>query len=118
MLIDQVENVEAKTIDLDGVKDAKIRVLIADEQGAPNFHMREMIVAPGGYTPRHIHEWEHECYIISGEGMMETPEGPKPVKAGDFVFVAPNDDHQFQNTGDEELKFLCLIPKPATCCCQ
>ncbi len=116
MLIEQVETIEAKPIEMDGVKDAKIRVLIADEHGAPTFHMREMIVAPGGFTPRHVHEWEHECYVISGSGTMQTADGPRPIQTGDFLFIAPNDDHQFQNTGEEDLKFLCLIPKPATCC--
>jgi hypothetical protein len=28
------------------------------------------------------------------------------------VYVAPEDDHQFRNAGPDDLKFLCLIPKP------
>jgi mannose-6-phosphate isomerase-like protein (cupin superfamily) len=26
------------------------------------------------------------------------------------VFVPPNEEHQFTNTGDEVLRFVCLIP--------
>jgi len=31
-------------------------------------------------------------------------------EAGDVVFVPPDELHQFRNTGDGELRFLCLIP--------
>ena len=31
---------------------------------------------------------------------------------GDVVYVGPDDVHQFRNTGDTPLKFLCLIPHP------
>ncbi len=34
------------------------------------------------------------------------------MKAGHFVYVEPNKVHQFRNTGDKPLKFLCLIPHP------
>ena len=34
--------------------------------------------------------------------------------AGDVVFISPDDIHQFRNTGDSPLKFLCLIPNSAT----
>ena len=35
------------------------------------------------------------------------------LKAGDVVFVRPNEVHQFRNTGGAPLKFLCLIPNSA-----
>jgi quercetin dioxygenase-like cupin family protein len=38
----------------------------------------------------------------------------RPLKPGDVVLVAPNDVHQFRNTGTEPMRFLCLIPNSAT----
>ena len=76
--------------------------------------MRQFEVAPGGFTPRHSHPYEHEVFVLEGEG--EVFEGPKPHRlgAGDVVFVKPDEVHQFRNTGSGPLKFLCLIPNSAT----
>jgi len=95
-------------------KDVFIRVLIGAEDGAHNFHMRRFRVLPGGHTPLHAHDWEHEVYILEGEGRMETPGGPRAFRAGDAIFVDPGLKHQFKNTGEEELVFLCLIPAIAS----
>jgi quercetin dioxygenase-like cupin family protein len=91
-------------------KDCYIRVLIGPDDGAKVFHMRRFRVLPGGYTPHHTHDWEHEVYIISGEGELATPDGPKPFKGGDVIFVDPGLVHQFKNKGGSDLEFFCLIP--------
>ncbi len=91
-------------------KDVFIRVLIGPGDGAKVFHMRRFRVLPGGHTPHHAHDWEHEVFIISGEGKLETPDGPRPFKTGDVIFVDPGIKHQFKNTGASELEFFCLIP--------
>lgn len=88
----------------------RVRWLITEETGAPTFAMRQFLVEPGGSTPRHAHGWEHEAFILSGHGVVLGEEGEKEIEAGDVVFVPPDEEHQFLNTGEEELKFLCLIP--------
>jgi quercetin dioxygenase-like cupin family protein len=93
-------------------KDVHIRVLIGPDDGAENFHMRRFRVLPGGYTPHHAHDWEHEVFILAGEGEVITPDGPKPLLPGHAVFVPANLKHQFKNTGEAEFEFLCLIPAP------
>ncbi|MFH1179934.1 MAG: cupin, partial [Candidatus Bathyarchaeota archaeon] len=47
----------------------KIRWLINEKNGALNFAMRRFEVEPGGYTPYHTHDWEHEVYVLEGEGV-------------------------------------------------
>ena len=37
-----------------------------------------------------------------------------PLAAGDFVFVVPDEVHQFRNTGSVPLKFLCLVPNSSS----
>jgi quercetin dioxygenase-like cupin family protein len=91
-------------------KDCFIRVLIGPADGAGKFHMRRFRVLPGGYTPLHTHDWEHEVFILAGAGELATADGPRPFAAGHVIFVAPQELHQFKNTGPADLEFLCLIP--------
>jgi len=51
-------------------KNTTVRWLIAEKEGAPNFHMRLFEVAPGGSTPHHSHDWEHEIFIVEGAGKL------------------------------------------------
>ena len=88
----------------------KVRWLITEETGAPNFAMREFTVGPGGSTPRHVHPWEHEVFVLAGKGTVSGEGGDEPVRPGDVVFIPMDEEHQFRNDGDEELRFLCLIP--------
>ena len=88
----------------------KIRWLIDEKCGAPNFAMRHFEVAPGGHTPFHSHEWEHEVYGLSGEGVVVGEQGEKPFRAGDYVFMPPHEKHQWRNTGSESLTMLCIVP--------
>ena len=94
----------------DGASKVKIRWLITKEMGAENFAMRLFEMEPGGYSPLHAHSWEHEVFILEGEGFVFDGEKSKEFKAGDVIFVSPNERHQFKNNGEKTLKFLCLIP--------
>jgi quercetin dioxygenase-like cupin family protein len=91
-----------------------VRWLIGDGEKAPTFAMREIEVQPGGHTPKHFHDYEHEVYVVAGKGTIIDGDKELPLAAGDVVFVAPNDVHQFCNTGKEPMRFLCLIPNSAT----
>ena len=72
--------------------------------------MRQFEVAPGGHTPRHSHPYEHEVFVLEGDGMVLEGEAEHPLTAGDVIFVQPNEVHQFCNTGSRPLKFLCMVP--------
>ncbi len=88
----------------------QIRWLITKEMGAPNFAMRLFEMAPGGFSPLHNHAWEHEVFVLEGQGGIFDGEKTTPLQGGDVVFVPPNELHQFRNSGEAQLKFLCLIP--------
>ena len=103
------QNVEAKSAD-EGASKVKVRWLITKEIGAPNFAMRLFEMEPGGFSPRHTHPWEHEVYILEGEGTVYGGGEEKPFKQGDAIFVPPNEEHQFRNNGQKTVKFLCLVP--------
>jgi quercetin dioxygenase-like cupin family protein len=93
-----------------GSKDITIRWLITKKDGAERFAMRMFEMDPGGYTPYHQHDWEHEVFIVEGEGALKTEKGEKKFKGGDFIFVPANEWHQFMQKGKGNTRFLCLIP--------
>ena len=88
-----------------------MRVPIGPDDGAPIFNMRVFEVEPGHATPHHSHWWEHEVFVLSGQGLVLTDEGEKPVSHGTTVFVPGGEMHRFRNTGDEVLRFICLVPQ-------
>jgi quercetin dioxygenase-like cupin family protein len=104
-----IEKVPAQEV-AEGAKGVKIRWVIDRGTGAPNFAMRVFDIEPGGYTPLHRHDWEHEIYVIGGKCTAVAEDGEHDVPAGAAVFVPGNDLHQFRNTGGEMLKIMCLIP--------
>ncbi|MCD4819755.1 MAG: cupin domain-containing protein [Candidatus Cloacimonetes bacterium] len=110
MKLTHYENVTLEDITMDGAKGAKIRWLISQKDGAPNFSTRLFEVDPEGFTPYHSHSWEHENFIIEGIGVLVTEDGDKPFKKGDVIYVPPFMKHSYKNTGNGTLKFLCMIP--------
>jgi len=94
----------------EGIKDLKIRWLISKKDGAEHFAMRLFEVKQGGYSPLHQHDWEHEVFILKGEGVARTKSKEEYFKEGDVFFIKPMEWHQFINTGKETLKFICVIP--------
>jgi quercetin dioxygenase-like cupin family protein len=114
MQIKQVKNVPQSEVTMEGAAGCRVRWLIGEGDKAPNFAMREFEVEPGGHTPKHFHDYEHEVYVVAGRGTIVDGDLERPLNAGDVVLVSPNDVHQFRNTGTEPMRFLCLIPNSAT----
>ena len=103
-------DVPAEAVADSGAKATFIRWLISKREGAPNFAMRLFEVEPGGYTPFHDHPWEHEVFVLEGKGKLVLENEEIPFEKEYFIFVPPGEKHQFKNTGDSTLRFLCIIP--------
>lgn len=86
------------------------RVVIGPEHGAPHFVMRVFELQPGSSTPFHSHWWEHEVFVLSGKGVARSGGVETPIGEGTAVFVEPDEEHCFTNTGDGILRVICLIP--------
>jgi len=114
MKISHYEEVAQQPVEMEGSSGCKVRWLLGEKEGAPNFAMRQFEVEPGGYTPRHSHPYEHEVFVLEGEGVVYEGNAPHHLQAGDVVLVKPNEMHQFRNMGSSPLKFLCLVPNSAT----
>lgn len=88
-----------------------MRVVIGPEDGAPHFNMRVFEVQPGHASPLHSHPWEHEVFVLSGQGLVKTEKGEVPIGHGSTVFVPGGELHQFRNIGHQLLRFICLVPQ-------
>jgi len=113
MMVLSYQDVEAKGVD-EGAEKVKMRWLISKEMGAENFAMRHIEIDPQGYSPLHSHSWEHEIFILEGEGVVTNGKEEKKVKEGDFIFIPPNETHQTRNISQKTMKLLCMIPYKET----
>ena len=115
MHVEKWRDIEGKAVTEPGAQGVTIRVLIGDNVGAPNFVMRHFEVAPGGCTPYHTHPWEHEVFFLGGRGKARRKDGESEVGPGSFLYVPPDEEHNFSNAGDTPLTFLCVIPATKVC---
>jgi len=102
------------------VKDAKelktphgksVRWLLSKEKGTPNFEMRYFEVTKGNKPSEGKHPWEHEVFVVRGEGIIKSGGVEKKIELGDAIFIPPNETHQFLNFKEEPFGFICIIPK-------
>ena len=115
MLIRRAAEIEGRPVEMEGAEGVTMRMMVGRDDGAPSFAMRHFTVDPGGHTPRHQHNYEHEVYVVEGAGRVEQAGEHREIRAGDVVFIAPNAMHQFVNTSGSPLKFLCLVPVSYDC---
>lgn len=113
MKINNNKEVPAATVVMEGARDVKMKILIGPADGSENIIMRHFIVAPGGNTPFHQHNYEHVVKIERNKGIAVDENGLEhEVAEGQSLFVEPNVMHQFRNPFDKDLEFLCIIPNP------
>lgn len=107
--LDQVPSVP---MTMEGAVNVSKQVPVGKEDGAPNFSFRVFTIAPGGHTPYHVHASEHLNYVIAGQGALVNEAGEqRPIKAGDFALVLPNEKHQYRNSSTtEDFKMICAVP--------
>jgi quercetin dioxygenase-like cupin family protein len=86
-----------------------VQVLISAQEG-PNFAMRRFVMEPGGGMPLHTNTVEHEQYVLQGHASIGIGEEEFEVRAGSVVFIPEGVTHWYQNIGDENFEFLCIIP--------
>ncbi len=103
--------VKSKPVRKEMGANTKIRWLISEEDGAPTFVMRMFEMKPGGYIKLHKHPWEHEIYVVDGEGEIIIGDKAYKVSKGNFIFIPPNIMHAYRNTSSNKtFRFLCVIP--------
>ncbi len=84
----------------------RLQVLLESEQ----FIIRRFLMAPGGGMPAHTNTVEHGQYVLTGKARIEVDGQVYDVQAGDVVFIPAGVLHWYQNTGETDFEFLCIIP--------
>lgn len=118
MIIRRSEQVDSQKMDIPGAQGVNMRIMVGRDDGAPTFGMRLFEVNPGGHTPKHSHNYEHEVMILEGSGQVASGHDGstiRPVSPGDVVFVPANETHQFRNPGSEIFRFMCMVPTHFDC---
>ena len=110
MSVEKYSNMQLTDVQMDGVRDASKANVIGPEQGWDNHTLRVFRLGPGGYTPRHQHDWEHVNHVITGRGKLRIGDEIHDLSEKDFAFVPPNTEHQFENPYDEPFEFICIVP--------
>ncbi|MCD6309275.1 MAG: cupin domain-containing protein [Candidatus Eremiobacteraeota bacterium] len=110
MKVFDTTGIELQHVDLPGARYVKMIYLLSENDGVPNFAMRLFSIKPGGQTPLHNHPYEHEVYILQGEGIVHINGNEYKFGEGYVIYIPPDAIHQFRQKGEQELRFLCLIP--------
>ncbi len=110
MIHKNITTVPAQDVALPGANNVRMQLLCGPDDGCPNFALRRFLVAPGGTTPKHQHDYEHEVLILAGEGVVFGNGIERPLHAGDVLFIPANELHQFRNPAAGPLEFICLVP--------
>jgi len=90
-------------------KSVRLYPMITAKDGAPNFAMRLFEIGPGGHTPGHRHDWEHEIYIIEGGGYVLKDNHKVEIEKDDFIYIEPLESHQLI-AGGNGMKMICVVP--------
>lgn len=102
--------VGSKKVEKADATGCSIQWLLSKTDGTPNFAMREITIQPGGNTPIHSHDWEHLIYVLEGQGIAESADDKTDITVGHAIFVPGGEHHTFRNTGESQMRILCMIP--------
>ena len=105
------ESVPFEDLLKNGAEKVKVRYLIDERHGSNHFALRIYTVDKNGRTPLDQHQYEHQVYVMNGEGFLRMQRNgsvSRPIRAGDTVFIPSNAVHQFTNEREEPLVFLCV----------
>ncbi len=110
MIVNHYEDIPAVPVEIPGASNVTIREVLTQRENAPNFSLRVLDVGPGGHSPHHDHNYEHEVIVLAGQGEVIEGETVHPLVPGTVILILPGVKHQFRNTGTGMLRFICLIP--------
>ncbi len=66
-------------------------------------------VGPGRRTKAHRLKTAEVYYILKGHGRMQVDAEAAPVTAGCAVYIPPGSVQYIENTGADDLVFLCIV---------
>ena len=74
-----------------------------------NYSLAQFTLEPGKRSKLHKLKSSEIYYIIEGSGKITIDEDTYDLSKDDSVYVAPNSKQFIENTGSENLRFLCIV---------
>jgi len=101
---------EMAEVRMEGAAGVTKRVPVRAGDGWDGWAMRVFELAPGGYTPRHSHDWLHVNLVLDGRGTLLLDGTEHELSVGDSAVVPAGREHQFRadNVG---FTFICIVPE-------
>ena len=106
MKVRHTTEITDQPVTMEGATGCRVRWLLGEKDGTPNFAMRQFEVAPGGHTPRHSHPYEHEVFVLEGEGEFTIGDEAVTAGAGMTVLAPAGITHGVENKGNQRLVIL------------
>jgi mannose-6-phosphate isomerase-like protein (cupin superfamily) len=93
---------------------SQIRELLAHRNSCiEKQSLAEARLPVGSQTTVHYHKQTEEIYfLLEGLALMQIGGESRHVRAGDSIAIPAGRLHQITNTGDVELRFLCICVPP------
>jgi mannose-6-phosphate isomerase-like protein (cupin superfamily) len=66
-------------------------------------------LAPGKRSRAHRLKTSEVYYLIRGSGVMHIGDESARVAPGDAVYIPPGSQQWLENTGKQEIEFLCIV---------
>lgn len=111
MGVDKVKDIKPLKVEAPGAANVLKRVLVGPQQGWEGWVMRHFTLGAAGHTPRHSHSWPHIIYVLGGKGALLHGDHDNEVEAGCTAYIPGGVEHQFRNTGSDDLSFICIVPE-------
>jgi mannose-6-phosphate isomerase-like protein (cupin superfamily) len=75
-----------------------------------SYSIAHAIIKPGQTSlPHRLTEASEVYYLLQGEGIMHIENEKRPVGSGDLIYVPPNSTQFLENTGADDIVFLCIV---------
>ncbi|MGB2980444.1 MAG: cupin domain-containing protein [Candidatus Zixiibacteriota bacterium] len=73
------------------------------------YSLAHATVKPGQSSLPHNLKTSEVYYILEGEGFMYVDDESAEIHPGQAVYIPPNSTQHIKNTGNSDLKFLCIV---------
>ena len=107
MTIKKLQDIDS----IDGVEGTEIRQIFHPHNtlNGIRYSISHSELKPGKKSKLHKIKSSEVYYILQGEGSLQIDDEDFKISKGQAIYIAPNSKQCIENTGKEELRFLCIV---------
>ncbi|OGS46975.1 MAG: mannose-6-phosphate isomerase [Elusimicrobia bacterium RIFOXYD2_FULL_34_15] len=73
------------------------------------YSLAHAVLKPGKTSQAHKLKTSEVYYLLEGKGEMHIDNETEKVTAGQAIYIPPNSKQYIKNTGNSDLKFICIV---------